>query len=75
MAGMDQVRKNLRVALKEALRIQNRFIAEPVFGRTGRGFMKSDGVQTLLKIKANLSARKSPKCNKSGSRNGPGKQS
>lgn len=75
MAGMDQVRKNLRAALKDALRIQSRYIAEPVLARTGRGYLKSDGIQTLIKIKANLRARESSKCKKTGSRTGPGKPS
>ena len=40
--------------MKEALRIQGRFVAEPVFARTGRGCLKSEGVGTIHKIKANL---------------------
>jgi len=40
--------------MKEALRIQERFVAEPVFAKTGRGHLKSEGVSTLQKIKANL---------------------
>jgi hypothetical protein len=54
MADSVQVQKNLRAAMKEALRIQDRFVAEPVFARTGRGFLKSEGVSTVHKIKANL---------------------
>lgn len=40
--------------MREALRIQDRFIAEPLFSKTGRGYLKSEGVSTLKKIKANL---------------------
>ena len=40
--------------MREALRIQNRFVAEPLFAKTGRGYLKSEGVSTLNRIKANL---------------------
>jgi hypothetical protein len=59
MADSVQIQKNLRAAMKEALRIQDRFVAEPVFARTGRGYLKSEGVGTIHKIKANL-RRKTP---------------
>jgi hypothetical protein len=54
MADLDQVQKNLRAAMKEALRIQDRFVAEPVFAKTGQGYLKSKGVRTIRKIKASL---------------------
>jgi len=54
MADSAKVRRNLRAALKEALRIQGRFVAEPVFAKTGRGYLKSEGVSTIQKIKSNL---------------------
>jgi len=54
MATASQVHKNLRAAMREALRIQDRFVAEPRFAKTGRGYLKSEGVSTLSKIKANL---------------------
>jgi hypothetical protein len=54
MAAASQVQKNLQAAMREALRIQDRFVAEPLFARTGRGHLKSEGVSTLSKIKANL---------------------
>ena len=57
MAAPSQVEKNLRAAVKDALRIQDRFVAEPVFARTGKGYLKSEGVTTLQKIKANLRKR------------------
>jgi hypothetical protein len=31
-----------------------RFVAEPLFAKTGRGYLKGEGVSTLNKIKANL---------------------
>jgi hypothetical protein len=54
MATATQVQKNLQAAMREALRIQNRFVAEPLFAKTGRGYLKSEGVSTISKIKANL---------------------
>jgi hypothetical protein len=61
MADSVQVQKNLKAAMKEALRIQGRFVAEPLFARTGRGYLKSEGVTTIHKIKANLRRRTSLK--------------
>lgn len=54
MVNANQVQKNLQAAMREALRIQDRFVAEPLFARTGRGHLKSKGVSTLGEIKANL---------------------
>lgn len=54
MAAASQVQKNLQAAMREALRIQDRFVAEPLFARTGRGHLKSEGASTLSKIKSNL---------------------
>jgi hypothetical protein len=59
MPAATQVEKNLRAAMREALRIQDRFVPEPLFARTGQGYLKSEGVSTLQKIKSNL-RRKSP---------------
>ncbi len=61
MAGSSQVQKNLRAAMKEALRLQDRFVAEPVFGKTGQGYLKSEGVSTLQKIKNHLRKKASRK--------------
>ena len=55
--------KFLKEAIKEGLRIQDRFLAEPVLARTGKGYMKSEGVETMQKIKANLKKGKSAKRN------------
>jgi len=38
--------------LADSLSIQDRFSAEPVFARTGRGFLKSEGVEVLEEIKS-----------------------
>jgi len=57
----SKVQRNLRSAMKEALRIQDRFIAEPLFAKTGRGYLKSEGVSTLQKIKSNLRRKASLK--------------
>jgi hypothetical protein len=54
VATLNQAQKNLRNAMKEALRIQDRFVAEPLFAKTGRGHLKSEGVSTLQNIKANI---------------------
>jgi hypothetical protein len=54
MATASQVQKNLQAAMREALRIQDRFVAEPLFAKTGRGYLKSEGVSTLARIKANI---------------------
>ena len=61
MATMSQIQKNLRAAMKDALRIQDRFVPEPVFAKTGRGYLKSEGVATLHKIKTSVRRRSSAK--------------
>ena len=58
MATAARIEKNLRAAMRDALRIQDRFVPEPLFAKTGRGHLKSEGVSTLQKIKSSL-ARKS----------------
>jgi hypothetical protein len=53
--GMTEAqRKRLKRIMKDALRIQDRFAAEPVLARTGKGYLKSEGVETLQRIKAGL---------------------
>lgn len=37
--------------LADALAIQERFAAEPVYAKTGKGYLKSAGVEELKKIK------------------------
>jgi hypothetical protein len=38
--------------LEDALAIQDRFAAEPVYAKTGKGYLKSAGVAELKEIKA-----------------------
>ena len=38
--------------LKDGLTIQDRFSAEPVYGRTGKGHLKPTGVEELRTIRA-----------------------
>ena len=45
--------------MRDALRIQDRFVAEPLFAKTGRGYLKSEGVSTLQKIKTSLGKKSS----------------
>jgi hypothetical protein len=59
VAAARQVQKNLRAVMREALRIQDRFAAEPLFVGTGRGHLKGEGVSTLQRIKSNLRRRPS----------------
>jgi hypothetical protein len=54
MAAASQVQKNMQAAMRDALRIQDRFVAEPLFAKTGRGYLKSEGFSTLQKIKSSL---------------------
>lgn len=37
--------------MEDALKIQNRFSAEPVYAKTGKGYLKSVGVDELQKAK------------------------
>ena len=57
MARTTQVQKNLQAAMREALRLQDRFVAEPLFAKTGRGYLKSGSLTTLQLIKSNLQRR------------------
>ena len=38
--------------LNDALAIQDRFVAEPIYAKTGKGFLKSAGVDNLKATKA-----------------------
>ena len=38
--------------MADALAIQDRFAAEPVYAMTGKGYLKSEGVGELQRIKA-----------------------
>lgn len=46
--------------MADALAIQDRFAAEPVYAKTGEGFLKSAGVDELKQIKAAKTQRKKP---------------
>lgn len=37
--------------MAEGLAMQDRFAAEPVYAKTGKGFLKSTGVEELKRIK------------------------
>ncbi len=41
-----------RELMAEGLAMQDRFKAEPVFAKTGRGFLESGGVAELRRLKA-----------------------
>ena len=45
--------------LREGLAIQDQFSAEPVYARTGKGYLKSAGVAELEKIKEAKRAKRS----------------
>ncbi len=38
--------------MAEGLKIQHRFAAEPIYAKTGKGYLKSEGVEELQRIKA-----------------------
>jgi hypothetical protein len=44
--------------MAEGLAMQDRFSAEPVYAKTGKGFLKSAGVKELEKIKEDLKREK-----------------
>jgi hypothetical protein len=44
--------------MAEGLEIQHRFLAEPVYAKTGKGYLKSEGVQSLQRIKSETGKRR-----------------
>ena len=40
-----------RELMAEGLKMQDRFAAEPIYAKTGKGFVKSAGVEELQKLK------------------------
>jgi hypothetical protein len=44
--------------LREGLAIQDRFSAEPVYARTGKGYLKSVGVEEIARAKEEAKTRK-----------------
>ena len=47
-----------RELMAEGLAMQDRFSAEPVYARTGKGHLKSAGVTELQRIKATRKAKR-----------------
>jgi len=45
--------------MEEGLAIQDQFSAEPVYARTGKGYLKPTGVEELAKIKKAKGAKRS----------------
>ena len=43
--------------MADALAIQDRFVAEPVYAKTGKGYLKSEGVEELQRLKAAKAAK------------------
>ena len=41
-----------RRVMEDALAIQDRFAAEPVYAKTGKGYLKSEGVEELQRLKS-----------------------
>lgn len=44
--------------MAEGLAMQDRFAAEPVYAKTGKGFLKSTGVEELKRIKQGTKSAK-----------------
>ncbi len=51
-------RRLLQSVVRDGLKIQHRFSAAPVYAVTGKGYLQSEGVGTLQKIKRNLKQRR-----------------
>jgi len=47
-----------RRVLEDALAIQDRFSAEPVYAKTGKGSLKSEGVAELRRLKEETKSSK-----------------
>ena len=54
----DVQRKLLQTVVRDGLKIQHRFSEAPVYAVTGKGYLQSEGVTTLQKIKRNLKRRR-----------------
>jgi hypothetical protein len=46
--------------MQDALAIQDRFAAEPVYAKTGKGFLRSAGVTELSRLKAERRIKSGP---------------
>lgn len=55
MAEEDHKREEreqlLQELLADAASINHRFVAEPVFSKTGKGYLKSEGVKEIVTVK------------------------
>jgi hypothetical protein len=47
----------LQVVVRDALNIQHRFSAVPVYAATGKGYLQGESVDTLQKIRRSLKSR------------------
>ncbi len=58
----EKYRKNplAQAILKEGLAIQDRFSSKPVLGPTGRGYLKSVGVEEIAEAKETAQGRHNP---------------
>jgi hypothetical protein len=54
----EEQRRLLQGVVRDGLKIQHRFSAAPVYAVTGKGYLQSEGVGTLQKIKRNLKQRR-----------------
>ena len=67
MNELNDVKKNyadnplFQQVLKEGLAIQERFSAEPVYARTGKGYLKSVGVSEIAEAKEEMRKAKKTK--------------
>jgi len=67
MSELKDVKKNyadnplFQQVLKEGLAIQDRFSAEPVYARTGKGYLKSVGVSEIAEAKEQMRNAKNVK--------------
>ncbi|MDR2462662.1 MAG: hypothetical protein LBD30_02650 [Verrucomicrobiales bacterium] len=48
----------LKGMVKYGLRIQHRFVPEPLYARTGVGYLKSEGVTLMSKVKQSLAKKR-----------------
>ncbi len=46
--------------MAEALAIQDRFAAEPIYAKTGKGFLKSVGVSEIQRAKEQMKSQPQP---------------
>jgi hypothetical protein len=54
MAMTPEQQKLFKKTLKAGIRMQHRFKAEPLLATTGVGYMESEGVSVMQKVKAGV---------------------